>query len=297
MNEDASRGAPAYSIVMPCYNEEDGLGVTVEQLYERLPDHGSFEVIIVNDGSSDRSGEILEDLTRKYPKLRAEHHQRNRGYGAALKTGIRAARSDVIVITDADGTYPNERIPDLVAEMGESDMVVGSRTGANVTYSKVRAIPKIFLRRYASWISGRDIPDINSGLRAFRKPVAEQFLGVLPDSFSFTTTITVAFLTNYFRVRYVPIDYAVRKGKSKIKPIRDTLRFVQLIARTGMYFAPLRVLFPIFALSAILFLASAIYDIFFISNVTDTTVILFFLCVNIIMFGLLADMMDKRIGK
>ncbi|MBL27013.1 MAG: glycosyl transferase family 2 [Rhodospirillaceae bacterium] len=297
MNEDASHKAPAYSIVMPCYNEEEGLGMTVEHLYERLPDHGSFEIIIVNDGSSDRSGEILDDLTKKYPKLRAEHHQRNRGYGAALKTGIRAAHSDIIVITDADGTYPNERIPDLVAAMDEADMVVGSRTGANVTYSKIRAIPKIFLRRYASWISGRDIPDINSGLRAFRKSVTEQFLGVLPDSFSFTTTITVAFLTNYFRVRYVPIDYAVRKGKSKIKPIRDTLRFVQLIARTGMYFAPLRVLFPFFAFAGLLFLASAIYDVFVVANITDKTVILFFLCVNIMIFGLLADMIDKRIGK
>src|SRR5690606_20574133 len=104
----------------------------------------------------------------------------------------------LIVITDADGTYPNERIPDLVRLVADADMVVGSRTGSNVTYSKLRKIPKWFLQRFAQWMARQPIPDINSGLRVFRKSIAERFLNILPDTFSFTTTITLAMLTNRF---------------------------------------------------------------------------------------------------
>lgn len=290
---------PIFSLVVPCYNEEGAILETLAQLRDVLisaPDH---EVIVVNDGSDDRSGDLLREAeaSGNYPRFIAIHHDHNRGYGAALKTGIRRATADLVAITDADGTYPNERLGELVqlAIDGRYDMVVGARTvKEDVAYPLIRKVPKWFLIRWASWLSGQRIPDMNSGMRVFRREIAEQFVRVLPDTFSFTTTITVAMLTNRFRVHYEPIGYAARVGKSKIKPVRDTLRFVQLITRTGMYFAPLRVLSPVIVLLLIAFMVSLGYDIFELGNLTDKTVILLMFVLNVAMFALVADMIDKR---
>lgn len=283
-----------YSVVIPCYNEQEAIAKTVEDLHKSLGNTTAYELIVINDGSSDRSGEILDELASRNSNLRIFHHDRNRGYGAALKTGIRRANTDLIAISDADGTYPNDKIPELIDIAKHADMVVGSRTGKNVTYSKIRMIPKAFLRWFSSWIAGQRIPDINSGMRVFRKSIAERYMNILPNSFSFTTTITLAMLTNYYDVRYVPIDYSVRLGKSKIQPVKDTLRFLQLIVRTGMYFAPLRVFFPLVLLLSIAFLLSLCYDIFVIANLTDKTVLLLLSAMNTAIFALLADMIDKR---
>lgn len=283
-----------FSVIIPCYNEEDAIEETLEALLADIPASANFDIIVVNDGSTDKSGNILEQLAKKLDRLRVINHSQNRGYGAALKTGIKASDAEYIAITDADGTYPNERLHELVEMCKDRDMVVGSRTGANVTYSKLRAFPKYFLRKWVSWISRYPVPDINSGLRVFRKDTTMRYIRILPNSFSFTTTITLAMLTNYHRVHYEPIDYMERIGKSKIKPIRDTLRFMMLILRTGTYFAPVRVFAPF---AAVLFFAgfiSAGYDIFVLRNLTDKTVLLFLFSMNVGMFALLADMIDKR---
>jgi hypothetical protein len=131
-------------------------------------------------------------------------------------------------------------------------------------------------------------------MRVFRRSVAERYLGILPDGFSFTITITLAMLTNFYSVRFEPIDYAPRVGQSKIRPIHDTLRFISIILRTGMYFAPLRVLAPVIGLLFALFLLSFTYDVFVLENLTDKTVLLFLSAINTGMLGLLADMIDKR---
>jgi hypothetical protein len=138
---------------------------------------------------------------------------------------------------------------------------------------------------------------MNSGLRVFRREVAQRFLGILPDGFSFTTTITLAMLTNSYAVNYVPIDYSERIGRSKIRPIRDTLNFVQLIARTGVYFAPLRVFLPIASLLGVACVASAAYDVLVLDNLTDKTVLLALFAMNTAMFAALADMIDKRMAR
>nr|NCR38337.1 glycosyltransferase family 2 protein [Microcystis aeruginosa S11-05]NCR51845.1 glycosyltransferase family 2 protein [Microcystis aeruginosa S11-01] len=253
----------------------------------------TYEIVVVNDGSKDRTGEILREL-QELMTFRVIEHPRNRGYGAALKTGIRQAKYGAIVITDGDGTYPNERIPQLVALLENADMVVGARTGANVSYPTIRKIPKWFLVRFAEWISNSRILDLNSGLRVFRKGVVERFFNILPDTFSFTTTITLAMLTNGYLVHYEPIDYFARQGNSKIKPIRDTLRFVQLILRVGMYFAPLRVFLPIAGLFFLAFLFTFIQDIFVRENLTERSLLLLIAATQTGMFALLADMIDKR---
>ena len=155
-------------MVIPCYNEMRSIERTIEEIRGDA-NRSVFRIIVVDDGSTDDTKKIL----RKIPPaddLQIIEHARNRGYGAALKTGIRAASTELIAITDADGTYPNDRLPELVALCAQYDMVVGARIGENVQYSKLRSIPKYFLRRWMSWIARQNIPDINSGMRVFRKP-------------------------------------------------------------------------------------------------------------------------------
>ena len=286
-----------FAIVLPCFNEQDAIRETIEHLLQTLVSRRDFEIVVVNDGSTDNSGQILNDLVAECPQVRAIHHGRNRGYGAALKTGIRASRAELIAITDADGTYPNERLPELVEACANYEMVVGARVGENVHYSKLRALPKTFLKFWASWIAGQNIPDINSGMRVFRKDAAERYLGILPDTFSFTLTITLAMLTSFRPVLFVPISYQHRVGKSKIKPIRDTLRFMVLIMRTGMYFAPLRVFFPVVVLLGFLSLVSLARDVFITQNLADTSVLLIIFTLNIMMMAMLADMIDRRMQR
>lgn len=289
--QDLENICPAFSIVIPVYNEEKVILPTLEHLQENLRHFGGkYEIIVVNDGSTDSTSDIL----RSRQDVKVVEHTRNRGYGAALKTGIRHSKYAIIVITDGDGTYPNERIPQLVALSKEADMVVGARIGANVQYSTLRKIPKWFLIHFAEWITNSRIPDLNSGLRVFHKHVVERFFNILPDTFSFTTTITLAMLTNNYIVHYEPIDYHHRQGKSKIKPIRDTLRFVQLILRTGIYFAPLKIFLPIAGLFFTGFLVTFIQDIFVREDLTERTLILLIAATQMGMFALLADMLDKR---
>jgi glycosyltransferase involved in cell wall biosynthesis len=285
---------PKFSVVVPCYNEEKAILATIQALRASLTEAGPYELIAVNDGSTDGSGEILRQAQNEDATLRVVHHERNLGYGAALKAGIRRAVSGLIVITDADGTYPPDCIQKLVETAEDADMVVGARTSDNVTYPFIRKIPKIFLANYVSWLAGKRIPDMNSGMRVFRKSVVERFMNILPNGFSFTTTITLSMVRNHYDVRFIPISYASRVGKSKIQPIRDTLRFTQLIIRTGMYFAPLRVLTPIILLLMLGFGGSLFYDVFVLRNLTDKTVILLLFALNTALFALLADMIDKR---
>ncbi len=288
------------SIIIPCYNEKNAIRDTIESIRSVI--HNSkmndVEIICVNDGSTDGSEHVLNALAREHQTgdLLVVHHNRNQGYGAALKTGIRRSQKAYICITDADGTYPNERIPDLIDQITKHDldMVVGARVGPNVDYSKIRSIPKMILVPWVSFLCGTDVPDMNSGLRIFRRDRSLDFLKLLPDGFSFTTTITICLLRNRYAVEFTPISYAKRIGKSHIKPVRDTLRFTQLILRTGMYFAPMRLLSPLIVILAALFTISGLYDLAILNNLTDKTVLLGFASLNIVMFALLADMIDKR---
>lgn len=288
------------SIIIPCYNEKHAIRDTIEWILSVIRDSKlkNVEIIAVNDGSTDGCEQVLNALTKEHHSddLLVVHHKRNQGYGAALKTGIRRSQSDYICITDADGTYPNDRIPDLIEQISSKDldMVVGARIGPNVEYSKIRSIPKMILVPWVSFLCGTDVPDMNSGLRIFRRDRSLDFLKLLPDGFSFTTTITICLLRNRYAVEFTPISYARRIGKSHIKPIQDTLRFTQLILRTGMYFAPLRLLSPLIVALATLFSISSLYDLTILNNLTDKTVLLGFASLNVFMFALLADMIDKR---
>ncbi len=159
---------PKFSVIIPCYNEQLAIQETLDALREALRAAGDYELIVVDDGSTDETPVILAHIASEDSRVRVLTHQRNRGYGAALKTGIRAARAQLLAITDADGTYPNDRLLELLETVENADMVVGARTGDDVTYSRIRAFPKFFVRDYCAFIAGEPIPDINCGLRAFR---------------------------------------------------------------------------------------------------------------------------------
>ena len=285
------------SVILPCFNEENSVESTLEVVSAALASIPSHEIIVVDDGSTDSSGQVLARVGDRFPTLRVITHERNRGYGAALKTGIRQARGELIAITDADGTYPNERLAELIGRCENQDMVIGARTGANVTYSKLRAFPKMFLRAWVSWIARRNVPDINSGMRVFRRDVATKFFGILPNTFSFTITITLAMLTTSYLVQFVPIDYAARVGNSKIKPIRDTARFIKIILRTGVYFAPVRAFAPLVAALGVMTAISLSFDVFYLRDLTERSLILFLAVFNSGRSVLLADMIDKRTEK
>jgi glycosyltransferase involved in cell wall biosynthesis len=288
--------ARGVTVVVPVYNEERG----VDGVFERLAgvDLGApVELLAIDDGSQDRTGEKLEEISARIPNLRVVTHRYNMGYGAALKTGFAHAANEVVVITDADGTYPEDRIVDLLACIDDgAEMAVGARLGQNVSIPLIRRPPKWVLRKLASFLAGAPIPDLNSGLRAFRRELVMSYRPILPQGFSFTTTITLAALTNGHRVDYVAVDYAKRAGRSKIRPIHDTLAFTSLIVRTVLYFNPLKIFYPVAAAIGILLAGSLYYDLFMeeAPNLGDKSVLLFVALVQILSVGLLADLMEKR---
>jgi glycosyltransferase involved in cell wall biosynthesis len=284
------------SVIVPCYNEEKAIAPVLDRLDAVLREAGlAHEIIVVDDGSTDATAERID--TARFHLIR---HDVNTGYGAALKTGAAQARFPLLAITDADGTYPNEELPRLVRELGAAEMVVGARTGQHVHVPLARRPAKWALTRLANYLTGQHIPDLNSGLRVIRRELWDRFSYLFPDGFSLTTTITLASLTNHRRVKYVPINYHARVGSSKIRPIRHTIEFIQLILRTVLYFQPLKVFVPV---SLSLFLASVLIgagtlilsNVFHIGKFMDvTTVLLFLSALQLIAIGALADLITKR---
>ena len=230
----------AVTVVIPAYNEEGGIAAGLHAVEHALKSSGwKYEIIVVDDGSTDATAELASGHGAEVIRLGA-----NRGYGAALKAGIARAKFDWVAIIDADGTYPAAALPELLELTQSNDMVVGARIGSHVRDPLARRPAKWLFRKFAGFLTGEAIPDLNSGLRVIRKSRVEQFAGILPSGFSFTTTITLAMICCGYPVAYVPIDYSKRIGRSKIKPFH-AVSFAFLILRTVMLFRPMRVLAPI----------------------------------------------------
>lgn len=274
------------SIVIPAYNEESAIVSTLEHIKKVAK---GAEIIVVNDGSADKTAEKL-----KGHGVKVINHPYNKGYGASLKTGIKAAKNDWVLIIDADKTYDAEDIPRLLEFIPEYDMVVGSRTGKQVKVPLLRKPAKLILSVVAQIIAGKRIPDLNSGLRVFRKEIVERHYSVFPSGFSFTTTLTLVCLTNEYTVKYIPINYYKREGTSTIHPLRDFLGFMQLIFRTIMHYEPLKIFLPasmfVFLLTAI----NMVRDITIQGRFGSLSVILFMTGMQILFFGLLADVINKK---
>lgn len=282
---------PPVTILIPACNEEAGIGNVLDALKGLIESRQvSGEIIVINDGSVDATARVVESRGG----VRLVSHDRNRGYGAALKTGILHATHDFILITDADGTYPIESIPELLGSAEAHDMVVGARTGQQVDIPWVRRPGKWILKKLANYLAQRDIPDLNSGLRVFRKELAERFFTLFPDGFSFTITITLASLTNGYRVKFVPINYYKRTGKSMIRPTRDFLGFLSLIVRMTVYFNPLRVFLPAAVFLFLLGVAKAAIDFYQHLYFGVGSAIAVLTSFQILGLGLLADLIIRR---
>jgi len=271
------------TVVIPAFNEGDHVAAQIRAVQAVMAQTAwRFEIILVDDGSSDDTAARADTTGVRVLRRRA-----NRGYGTALKLGIEAARYDWILITDADGTYPTEAIPDLLAAASGNSMVVGARTGATVQVPLARRPAKWFLRWLASYLAGQRLPDINSGLRLMRKDLVARYAHLLPDGFSFTTTITLAAACNGHPVEYLPINYHARLGESKIRP-RHAYDFTLLILRTIVFFNPLKVFIPLGAALAAMGLAKFAYDITK-DNLSESAVLALLGALIIWCVGLLAD--------
>ena len=284
---DQAKAPQSLSVVIPAYNEENAVRATVEDVREHLEPLGiKYEIIVVDDGSEDNtraeaqaSGAILEC------------NQVNSGYGASLKRGVRKAQYEYVAILDADGTYPARYLPEMLEMCHDQDMVVGHRGAAMKNVPLLRRPAKKFLFAFASFLAERKINDLNSGLRVFRRSELVPFLPLLPQNFSFTTTITLCMTSNGKRMIYTPIEYGKRVGKSKIRPI-DFINFIILILRISTLFNPLRVFIPLGLVFMILGLLKLIYDIY-IGNLSETVVFSFLAAIMIWSLGLIADMISR----
>ena len=272
------------SVVIPAFNEAAHVASQVEQVDSVMRTSGwEYEIIVVDDGSTDGTAEAANAAGLS----RVIRRQQNRGYGASLKLGVRRAAHEWILITDADGTYPVESIPSLLAEAEANSMVVGARTGAVVRVPLARRPAKWFLNRLASYLAGRHLPDINSGLRLMRNSLINRYEHLLPDGFSFTTTITLSAACNAHPLTYVPINYHARLGESKIRP-RHAYDFTMLILRTIIFFNPLKVFLPLGAALAIAAIVKLAYDVTQ-DNLSETAVLGILAALIVWAVGLLAD--------
>jgi glycosyltransferase involved in cell wall biosynthesis len=225
------------SVIIPAFNEEEGIGATLETLQATLRSAAIVaEIIVVDDGSTDRTADVAAERGATVIS-----HPANVGYGRSLKDGILRAKYDLIAITDADGTYPVAELPRLLKGGEGFDMVVGARTGPEYRGSFFKAPARKLLQWLVEFSVGRHIPDVNSGMRIIRKSVILKFLDTLCDGFSFTTTLTMALLLNAHFVAFVPIPYFSRKGRSKIRLTRDTLRMTQVITEAILYYNPIKI--------------------------------------------------------
>ena len=280
------------SVVIPTYNEEEAIRVVLDDVTcacESL-DCG-WEILVVNDGSTDRTCAICET----YPHVRVVGHRRNLGNGAARTTGIKAARGEYVVMIDADATYPADEIPRMVKELETCDMVIGAREKEMGTLKWLRSAAKEFIRLLASYLTETRIPDLNSGLRAMKRDLVPQFFGILPTTHSWVSTITMAFLSSGYEVRWVAIPYYRRIGRSTFDPIGDTYNYISLVVRTMMYFNPLRMFLPVILAMFAVGIVKMGYDIFTYNfHFAPSTVIVMLTAFQLTAVGLLADLIVRR---
>jgi polyisoprenyl-phosphate glycosyltransferase len=261
---DPSAQNPYVTIVLPCYNEQGHVATEVERICAAMDSSGyAYELLAFDDASTDGTLASLQEIAPQFPMMRIVHFDRNGGSGTVRRIGTQQARGDIVVWTDADMSYPNERIPELVQTLEKDhmlDQVVGARTSEQGTHKILRVPAKWFIRKIAEILTNASIPDLNSGLRAFRRQVSLPYLRLLPPGFSCVTTITLAFLCNQHDVRYVPIEYAKRSGTSKFKFFKDAYRYILQVLRMVMYFNPLKVLMPVALFLLALGVAKGIFD-------------------------------------
>ncbi len=272
------------TVIIPAYNEEKGIGEVIDKIEAAMGNvRASYEVIVVDDGSTDGTAAIV-----KAKRVRLVQHPYNKGYGAALKTGVKNAEGNIVLFVDADAQQNANDIPRLLEPMEEYDMVVGARTkGSKIPL--LRRLGKFILSTLANYLAGQKIPDLNSGFRAIKKEIVMKYMSILPDTFSFTTTITLATIKEGYNLKYVPIETGERVGSSKIRLFRDGFRFIMLILRTIVLFDPMKVFLPTSLTLVGMLFFFLLHHLIRYLNVPDVSILLIVSSLIVFFFGLLAD--------
>ncbi|MEY2426736.1 MAG: hypothetical protein QOI61_2308 [Actinomycetota bacterium] len=283
---------PDITVVLPVHNEEECLEQEITRIKQGLDaSKYTWEMVLVDDASSDNSAKIADG----FPWIRRITFPVNRGSGAARRIGSQAAKGNVVVWTDADMTYPNDEIAELVDALGDADQVVGARRTEEGTLRLLRAPAKWAIKKFASVLTKSEIPDLNTGFRAFRRESAAEYLPLLPNGFSHVTTITLTMLMDGKQVVFTPIDYASRAGRSKFHPIRDTYVYVMQVLRMVTFFNPLTVFMPIGLTLLAVGGLKLIYDIIeHPVRVAINTMLILFAGFQIAVLALLADLVVSR---
>lgn len=269
------------SVILPALNEAASIGGLIEgicRVAAERPWTDLFEIVVVDDGSTDGTGEAAARAG-----ARVVRHPYTIGNGAAVKAGMRVAGGDLFVLMDADGQHRPEEIPTLIDALGEHAMVVGARRKGGHA-SLPRRIANAVYNRFASYVTGHRIPDLTSGFRVVRAGVAQRFLYLLPNTFSYPTTITLACFKTGLPVKYVPIDARKREGKSKIKVLKDGARFFLIILKIATFFSPFRVFFPLSLLSFLL--GFGYYAYTFLTEHRFTNMAMMLIVQGVILFAL-----------
>jgi glycosyltransferase involved in cell wall biosynthesis len=267
------------SVVIPAFNEEAGIASVVEGLRASAPWR---ELLVVDDGSSDRTAERASAAG-----ARVLRHPYNKGNGAAVKTGIREAKGEVVLLLDADGQHDPEEALKLVAPVGLHDMVIGARAARD--QPTLRALGNWVFATLASWLTSRPIPDLTSGFRAATRERLLEVLPLLPNGFSAPTTSCLAFLKAGYNVAFEPVRARTRAGRSKIRPLRDGVRFLLIILKIVTLYSPLKVFFPISAAAFVLGAAYGAWNVFVHGKIPMGAALLIQLAVVVFLFGLISE--------
>lgn len=281
------------SVIVPVYNEERVINATLNDIVHTLNGFVEYEIIVVNDGSTDRT---LEEVNKEgIQNLQIINHIENLGYGKSLFDGIVAAKYNCIVIIDGDGSYPAKEIKNLYKYFPQYDMVVGARKGKEYQKGIFKKVGRRLFKFLAEYASGRNVPDVNSGLRVFKKDIVIKFQDSLCTGFSFTTTLTLIFFLNHYFVKYVPIEYLKRKGESKVKHFRDTLRAGQIIIQAILNYNPIKLFLLLATFNGLIGLALLVFNsIFFKINYIFILAVLLLASVTpIFCLGLLSDQLKR----
>lgn len=295
------------SVIIPAYNEAESIESVVLNLRNELNNLSlkysaqsgplqdgeqtvlSWEIIIVNDASTDNTKNVLENI-QNIGQVKIINHQNNKGYGASLKTGIKNAKYNWILIIDADGTYPIHSIPEFIKNTNKYDLITGRRDTLNSAIPFERKHAKRFLNKFASYLAGKEIPDLNCGLRIFKKDIILKYWELFPDKFSFTSTLTMVAMTHGYETKFIPIDYYKRQGKSTLKAT-DFFSFIKLVIKLSLFFKPIKVFIPI---SLFLLLIAIVLIVGYYLNLINvfldiTVIVLCATALQTFFFGLLAE--------
>ena len=280
------------TLIVPIYNEIKGIDLSISRLENFLKERKNFDCIIVNDGSTDGTENYLNKINSD--RIRVVHKE-NGGYGSAIKFGSKFIKTDYFGIIDADGTYPIEEFDKMSENLELYDMVVGSRTGKNVSIPFIKKIPKFFIKVFSNYISDKKIPDFNSGMRLFKTSLFRKFIFFIPNGFSLTTTLSVILSSLDYKIKFYQINYFDRLGKSKIKPFKDTINFFLTIAKIGIFFKPFRVYGPLIIFFFLIGFALLIYRFLYGEGLLVVTLLSFLISLFLLIFCLISTSISQLI--